>query len=229
MPAVKSTRRPYRSEHRRRQADATRATILDAARWLFPERGYSRTTIEAIAEAAGVAGITVYTTFGSKRALLADLIHIAVVGDEQPAPVIKRDGPRQTMALPDQREQIHRFANDVAGIMERVSPLLEVLGHAALAEPDMAKLNDSVLSERLGHMKTFARAVRRNGAFREGISSEKAGEIIWALTSAEMVRLLMRRLGWSRAQYADWLERTLVASLITARVPAPRSRRLSSC
>jgi AcrR family transcriptional regulator len=225
MVLVKSPRRPYRSEHRRRQADATRATILDAARQLFPERGYSGTTIEAIADAAGVAGITVYTAFGSKRALLAQLIHVAVVGDEQPSPVIEREGPRRAMTLPDQHEQIHRFAHDVAGIMERVSPLLEVLGNAALAEPDMAELNDSVLSERLRHLKTFARAVRRNGAFRDGISAEKAGEIIWALSSAEMVLLLMRRLGWSRAQYADWLEQTLVACLVTARVPAPRSRR----
>jgi hypothetical protein len=35
-----------------------------------------------------------------------------------------------------------------------------------------------------------------------------------ALTSAEMVLLLTRQLGWSADQYIAWLERSLVALLL---------------
>lgn len=214
MAAVKRARRPYRSEHRRQQAAATRAAILDAARRLFPERSYSGTTIEAIAEAAGVAGITVYSTFGTKRALLGRLIDIAVTGDEQPVPILERSGPRSVLAMPDQREQIRHFTRDIAVIMERVAPLLEVLGDAARTDQEMAELHGNILRGRLSGMRAVGAALRRNGELRDRMSPDRAGEIIWAMTSAEMVLLLTRQLGWSHDEYAGWLERSLVVLLL---------------
>src|SRR6202045_3629252 len=64
--------------------------ILDAARRLFVKRAYVATTIEAIAGEAGVAVPTVYLAFGTKRALLAELLDIAAVGDEEPVAVLER-------------------------------------------------------------------------------------------------------------------------------------------
>ena len=45
---------------RKRDRDATRTRIVDAARDLFVEQGYARTTIADIARAADVAPQTVY-------------------------------------------------------------------------------------------------------------------------------------------------------------------------
>src|SRR5215472_9814222 len=45
-----TSRRPYHSPARRRQAEQTRARILAAARDLFRSAGYATTTIEAIAQ-----------------------------------------------------------------------------------------------------------------------------------------------------------------------------------
>src|SRR6266568_2113124 len=70
-PAASSARTP-----RRPKAQATRRRILDAARGLFVARGYVATTIEAIAAEAGVAVPTVYLAFGTKRALLVELLDI---------------------------------------------------------------------------------------------------------------------------------------------------------
>lgn len=47
----------------------TRAAITDAAGRLFAEHGYERTTIEQIAETAGVSVGSVYVHFGSKERL----------------------------------------------------------------------------------------------------------------------------------------------------------------
>src|SRR3982074_765606 len=82
-PAASSTRTP-----RRPKALATRRRIRDAARRLFVGRGYGATTIEAIAGEAGVAVPTVYLAFGTKRALLAELLDIAAVGDGGPVPAL---------------------------------------------------------------------------------------------------------------------------------------------
>ena len=60
-----------KSTHRQRQAQATRSMIVAAAQALFLEQGYICTTIEIIAERAGVATSTVYAIFGSKRGILS--------------------------------------------------------------------------------------------------------------------------------------------------------------
>jgi AcrR family transcriptional regulator len=62
---------PSRAEQRRR----TEARILAAATQLFVERGYERTTIRAIAEAAGVDGGLVMHYFESKDQLFQRVTH----------------------------------------------------------------------------------------------------------------------------------------------------------
>src|SRR2546427_9262148 len=66
MKEVKTGRVPLRQ----RQALETRRAIAHAARSLFAERGYAATSIEAVADEAGVAARTVYATFGTKKVIL---------------------------------------------------------------------------------------------------------------------------------------------------------------
>ncbi|MFD9424337.1 MULTISPECIES: TetR/AcrR family transcriptional regulator [unclassified Streptomyces] len=58
----------------RRDAAATRERLLDAARDLFAERGYQRATVRAIAERAGVNQALLFRYFGSKQALLTEVV-----------------------------------------------------------------------------------------------------------------------------------------------------------
>ncbi len=55
---------------RERRKAATRRAILDAGDRLFAERGYAKTTMEDIAQAADVAIRTIYLHFDSKPAIL---------------------------------------------------------------------------------------------------------------------------------------------------------------
>src|SRR5260370_324577 len=68
-------KRPYHSRVRQRQAEETRRRILEVARSLFESQGYAATTLEAIAELAEVSPKTIAAVFGSKRALLAEVIN----------------------------------------------------------------------------------------------------------------------------------------------------------
>lgn len=68
----KHTARKYSSPIRERQANQTRTNILDATQRLFLERGYAKTTVEAIAQEAGVAKQTVYAVFRSKNGIVAE-------------------------------------------------------------------------------------------------------------------------------------------------------------
>jgi AcrR family transcriptional regulator len=67
-----------RAERRRR----SEGLILDAARALFAEQGYERTTIRAVAERAGVDAALVMQHFGSKEGLFAAAARWGVRADD---------------------------------------------------------------------------------------------------------------------------------------------------
>ena len=86
MPAsVKS-----QTTRRARKALATRRRILEAAETLFTRDGYATTTIAAIADQADVAVQTIYAAFGTKRAVLSELLAVRVVGDDDATPLKDR-------------------------------------------------------------------------------------------------------------------------------------------
>jgi AcrR family transcriptional regulator len=64
---------PDRRDRRR----ATETRILTGARQLFAERGFERTTIRAVAAAAGVGPAPVTQYFGSKRELFTQSVQAA--------------------------------------------------------------------------------------------------------------------------------------------------------
>lgn len=62
----------------RKRSEATQKTIITAARRLFLSQGYVGTTLDAVAEQAGVTKRTVYGYFPDKRALFKGVIEDAV-------------------------------------------------------------------------------------------------------------------------------------------------------
>jgi len=65
--------RPYRSEQRDTAASETRSRIIEAAREILTAPSPGSFTMDAIAEHAGVARMTVYHQFGSKQGLVTAL------------------------------------------------------------------------------------------------------------------------------------------------------------
>jgi len=203
------TKRKYVSHRRQVQARETQSQIVQAARRLFIERGYTGTTIEQIAAEAGVAVETVYATFGSKRAVLSRLVRVSVVGDDEPVPLLERQGPQGVRRELDQHRQIEMFARDIRGIMERVGPVNGIMRTAAETEPDIAAMLQGILGERLQGMTQFVNWLASNGPLREGLAIPDAAEMTWALTSAEVHHLLTVDRGWSGDRYEAWLRDTL--------------------
>jgi AcrR family transcriptional regulator len=204
-------RRPYRSERRRESAERTRQRILDAAGARFVERGYAGTTIAAIAADASTAAETVYATFGSKVALLGELVREAARGDGK-AEILEQEGPQRVAAETDQREQLRLFAEDVAARLERVGPLLRVLASAAASEPALAELYHGLHEARLRNLRTLPAALARNGPLR--VDEETAADTIWALASPEAHGLLTGVHGWPRERYTAWLADSLAAVML---------------
>ena len=207
-------RRPYASERRKAQAAETRLHVLEAARRLFTEHGYTGTTITAIALEAKVSPETVYAIFGSKRAVLAELVGMSVLGDARSTPLLEQRGPQEVRRSKSQHEQIRLFAAGMRQIMPRVGPIFQVMHTAASTEPEIATLLGQVLEQRLEGMRAFVRMVTSNGPLRRGVEAQSAAESVWAVSSAEMHWLLTVDRGWSGDRYEKWLTDSLEVILL---------------
>jgi AcrR family transcriptional regulator len=207
-------KRRYDSTKRQAQARETRRQIVAAARHLFVEYGYTGATIEAIAQAAGVAPETIFATFGSKRAILAELINVSVGGDDRPLPLLQRSGPQAVLQETDPARQVQLFAEDISTILERVAPVFEIMRAAAKTEPDIADLLKNLLAERLRNLTVVAQRLAAHAALRAELTVEQAAEIIWTITSPEVFNLLTIDRKWSRERYVQWLSETLIRLLL---------------
>jgi AcrR family transcriptional regulator len=208
---VKGTRK-YSSPVREEQAARTRARILDAASKLFLERGYARTTMKDIAEAAGVARDTVHAVFGSKARVLTSLIDVSLVPDSSVANVTQRADAQGIRDEVDQRRQIELFAEFIAELSTGIRPIFEILRTASAVEPEMATVFAEMDRFRMTNMHTYAKWIAARGPLR--VTTKRAGEIIWTLASPDVGRMLCDELGWSQTQHARWLADTLVRTLL---------------
>lgn len=211
-----TAKRRYSSTRRQAQAAETRRQIVSAAAKLFAEQGYVGTTIEDIAQAAGIAVQTVYAAFGSKRAILIRLVEVSVGGDEAPTPILERPEPQMVRRETNQRHQLQLFAHGIGEIMARMSPIFDLMHVAAKTEPEIADFQKKLLDERLQNLTQFVGWVAANGPLRDGIDVEAAGVTVWTLTSAEVYRLLTFERGWPRDRYVQWLGNTLITLLLPA-------------
>ncbi|RJO69311.1 TetR/AcrR family transcriptional regulator [Nocardia panacis] len=76
-PSSENGSRGGRTGRRRGQTD-TRPAILNAARGLFAEQGFDKTSIRAVAGAAGVDPALVHHYFGTKQALFAAAVELPI-------------------------------------------------------------------------------------------------------------------------------------------------------
>jgi AcrR family transcriptional regulator len=205
-------KRKYSSAVRDEQAARTRTRILEAASELFLERGYARTTIKDIAVQADVARDTVHAIFGNKARVLTALIDLRLVPDDAVANVTQRQDAQAIRNEMDQRKQIELFAKFIAGISTELRPVFEILRTASAVEPEMANVFEEMNRFRLDNMQTYAKWIAARGPLR--VTTRRAGEIIWALASLDVARMLCDEIGWTQSQHARWLTDTLIRTLL---------------
>lgn len=214
MSKKDKNKRTYDSSRRQKQAQETRQAITEAARKLFIEQGYAGATISAIAKEAEVSAESIYATFGNKRAILAHLVEVSVVGDDKPISLLERSFVKETEAETNQHQQIRMFTAQIYGIMERMAPIFDVMRTAAKTEAEIATMRERILQKRKEGMAHFVRAVATNGSLREDLNIEKAAEIVFALSSGEMFNVLISDLGWSSEQYTTWLTESIISAIL---------------
>jgi AcrR family transcriptional regulator len=178
----------------------TRHTILRAARELFAERGYANTPVRLLAQRAGVALQTVYSTYGSKAGVLAGLPDLL----DQEADVVDLFRARED--IDDPAELLGLLARICRQIRERGGDIVKILRSAAAVDHDIAHtLTEAHRRRRLGVEAVLAKT---------GLTGKRSADIATALMADEVCDSLVDVAGWSYDEYEEWLRATLIQVLL---------------
>jgi AcrR family transcriptional regulator len=191
-----------------RRHEQTRAAIADAAIGLFTRQGFAATTMEQVADAAGVSRRTAYRHFPSKDDLVFEqprrwLVHFDEVLDEP---------------VPDEspREQCRRGLLAVAQLIEANAASIIPAFNVMLATPSLRGYNgrtEDAWFERYvellgtGADITPARAVEVATVAGSLVGTTKALVGVWAAThpAADMEQLTRAALDQLDPIWPDWL------------------------
>lgn len=184
---------------RERQAELTRSEILGAARRLFAERGFTRTSVRDIAQAAGVSAQTVYDSIGSKQAVVSRLNDL--IDTEAGIAVIARTAaeshdPRQVAAM---------SAVITRSILEHCGDIVHALVTGAAAEPEIAAVLDEGHRRHTAGARTIVKTLQQMGALSAAAKADAASETLAAVTDFRFALLLRDSYEWSLDRIEQWM------------------------
>src|SRR5919198_2489793 len=134
MSSEMSKSRTYELKRRAERQQETRQRIVEAAVELHTTLGPSRTTVQAIAERAGVTRPTVYAHFPDDRSLLqACSGHVRAT--------VPPPDPTAWRSISDPGERLETALRDLYGYYERLEPLLENVQRDAAVMPVVAEMD----------------------------------------------------------------------------------------
>ena len=212
-----SSPRTYHSPAREEAARQTRRRMVMAAHALFVERGYAGTTVDAVAERAGVSRRTVFSSVGSKVELLKTAWDWGVVGDDEPVAVADRPEIARMREVRDPETLVELWVDQVLRVGGRVGQLAAVLARAVDVDPEAAALQERIDVERRAGAAMFVGGLAAIGGLRADVSEQEGADMAWVLMNPLFVRRLREDRGWSDDQVRTWLRRLAKASLLTDR------------
>ena len=215
MGSVKST--PLTRAER---AGQTRRRMLDSARVLFISDGYAATTMDRIAEHAGVAVQTLYYTFRTKGQLLCEVVEVTAAGGEDAPPVAQRVWVQDMLAATSGQRVLALAVEHGADIFVRAAPLWPSVA-AAGGDPQVAHFWRGVTTDRRAGQARMVAKLGELGALRQGLDGPRATDIVVVLFGHDVYRSLIGEAGWSVPEYKGWLLTTLAQQLLQRPKVAP--------
>lgn len=208
MEPVKSGQ-PTRADRARQ----TRRRMLESARALFVTQGYAATTMERIAEEAGVAVQTLYYTFQTKGQLLCEVVEVTAAGEDDPVPVARRPWMQEMLTSTSGQRILALGVEHGTDIFERAAPLWPAVT-AATADPRVAHYWREVTANRRAGQRRMVARVDELGALRNGLDPDRATDLVVALFGHDVFRSLVIEAGWGVPAYKAWIFPALVQQLL---------------
>lgn len=197
---------------RRERAIETRRRMLEAARSVFAEQGYTAAMMKEIAGRAGVALQTLYFTFGNKGGLFAAVMKQASTGDGAERSVLEPNWFEAAIQARSPRTLLQEVVDGGSGIIERIGPLSAALTEAAAQEPALAEWRHEVTARRRQGLRRVAERLAELGALRNDLTHKQTADVLFVVLSPDGYRSFAA-VGWTLSEWKAWvlisLERTL--------------------
>ena len=184
--------------------------MLDAAYELFCNDGYRSTTMEAIAERAGVAVQTLYFTFHTKDELFQAVHERTVLGDENLPPPMQ-PWYLAAVAAEDVTAAVRHVCRGVLSISRRVAPMIPAF-HAVAADP-AGEVWDRSQRLRYDGMVDLVATLIKKAPLRRGVTRAHAADVLYLLLGPDLYWTMVLGRDWSERQLADWTERVILDDL----------------
>lgn len=233
MSSAPKPSRPTRNTTRQREAGAaarleTQRRLVLAAAEVFGEHGYTGATVAMIASRAGVSLQTLYSAWGSKRALLRAYQEYALGGS--PTSVTDDTWRFQARAAVDDlvrttpgvEARLRAAAAFYRQIAERSALAWQLYGDAAAVDPQVAADRADFARRRRGTWEAMLAGLGVE-ELRPGIDLDRAVDTAMAVASPATYDVLVREIGYSLDRYQEWVADTLVATLTPDRRPRRRA------
>jgi AcrR family transcriptional regulator len=202
--------------------------MLSAAYELFCSHGYAGTTMNLIAERAGVAVQTLYFTFHTKGAIIDEVLGACILGfdvwDPRVETVVATDAAkafaefhpwfRDFERAKTQAEALSVFIAASLDILERVGPLMLVMAAAAASDEQVKRTVDVAEQRRVEGFSVVAQSLAKRGKLSRGVTVRRATDILLTILSAETHQQLAVRRGWSSAECRRWFQDVLEQQLL---------------
>lgn len=206
--------RQYVSERRTAAAQQTRARILDAAQQELRAAGYHAMTISALAGRAKVSPQTIYNAIGSKAAVVKALYDVLLVGDDEPVPMSRRPEFIAMLNQPDEISTIRAYLALGVRLYRRVGDLLGILlADGPGADTELKAFVSTIEQERRTGNESVIRHIETTFGLPDHVPTQRAVDVLWTATSFEVVDRLVRRCGWSTADFEAWAADLVIMSI----------------
>lgn len=205
--------RVKRPDKRAERARRTREKVIEAARELFVAQGYGATSLQEVADRAGVAVQTVYFVFRNKRTLFKDVVDTSIAGDTEPVATMDREWFRAACAEPTAAGQLRAHVRGTCEILGRVAPIMPLIETAAATDPEIAAQWTGGPDPRYTVQRTAAEALVGKPDARPGLSAETTADLLYGLLSPQLYLIFVRDRGWSPEAFEEWARATLTSQL----------------
>lgn len=212
---------PRRYEQRRRaeSAEQTKRRILEAAQERLREAPTESLSLDAVAQAAGVARSTIYLVFGSRAGLFEALVAELMLRSED-------ERLLEAVAHPDAR---HHLRNGVrAGLRMFIADRDLCRALISMSHLDPGAVGGAVErweAKRAGGIEYLARRLAEQSHLRPDVTVDEAAHVLWVLTSFDSFDLLYTGRGLPVDEVVEVLASAAERALMKRPRSADRGRR----
>ncbi len=178
-----TTTHAYRAHRRTKRSDETRRKITAAVAELMAEGSFHESTVEQVADRAGVARATLYQHFGSRLDLVDAMCERF---DENPALL----RIRETVELPEPAAALAETIAETVRFWSSEDPILGQLYGVVAIDPAAQDLVERQRADRRGEMTRLVRQLASANLLRAGVTEQRALAVLMVLTSYETFREL---------------------------------------